>query len=267
MSTLDQTPDRLDDITGPAAPLTKIPLTYAWGLISLGFEANRAITHRDIKLLSENASVKILDLVSETNVASPVAFCRDIFVLILKGEGAGTEEEAIQFLLEYYKDKTVEEAAQTISELALKANPDLLLRVTVQAHLDNLAASYATKETVVKKEKKVEENPILGEDGTPEEPEEEQSYFVNFGGGFTRIPKCTSVRGAKISAARMSNERMDHSEVTVGVGIPEGVKAIFKRAQQSKDWVEVNDDEVYEELVAKVIDLTPRKKKKEVAAE
>lgn len=262
-------PFRLDGSSRLERPAATLPLTRPWLAMSLAFEVIPTVTHRDIGLIHSLKDTLVKDCLKAEPLTSE-KFVKDIFDL------------SIKYLLdmdpnEYFEayttdDMTVEKFGEELAVNYLNSTAERSnnTEARISLHALYLKDVYESREEERKRrDNKEQKNEEFGKIGSPEGEESEDEdatteetkssvmrairaaapdateYFVNTGGNnWTVLAGVTTIRGAKISAARMSNE-YEHKEVKVGVKQEGGYLALFVRPAGSKTWAPSTDKEIY----------------------
>lgn len=256
---------------------TVIPLEKNWVGISKAFETIQGITHRDIALLVKHKDEKVVALTGPST--GEQGFVRDILDLAVKGLLVETPEEFIPLFSE---DKTVEVFAYEVAESYLLACPVYqkeALDVLLDKALEELKEIYAMREAEKKKKVKpeaeessdapvLEVDPIIEESGKDDEPTEQEAeafskgldkalgkikekkvdlagkFYISFGNDWSPIANASVLRGAKISAARLSNGLLDRKEVRVGILKDGNIEVCGLRKSNHDKWEDTFEKEV-----------------------
>lgn len=254
---------------------TVIPLEKKWVGISKSFETIQGITHRDIALLVKHRDTKVIELTGPTT--GEQGFVRDILDLAVKGLLVETPEEFIPLFSE---DKTVEVFAYEVAESYLLSCPvhkKEALDVLLDKALEELKEIYALREAEKKRKVKPEaeepeaESEPIGldilldrkqevENGEVSDTEEVKArikkntpksldlagkFYISFGNDWSPIANASVLRGAKISAARLSNGLLDRKEVKVGILKDGNIEVCGVRKNNSDKWEDEFEREIF----------------------
>lgn len=226
---------------------TTIPLERNWAGVSKAFEAMQSITHRDIALLVKHKDTKVDELTGYP--ASEQGFVRDILSIVCKG-----------FISASHGEKTVGEFSYEIATALLLSDPlynKEPLDVIIDNALKDIKELYDMREKEKKNKDTHEEDSEEDSEKEPkedgkEEPKEEHKeehnvFYISFGKDWTPIQNAKVLRGAKISAARLSNGLLNKKEVRVAVQLssnPTVLEVQGHRKDGEDKWEETFEKEI-----------------------